>query len=90
MSGFGRVNKLILQFDEAFWPLDTEVFILSNGCEDGETMMDTWFSMYPLTNKPVLMAFLGGQDASQSELLSDQQLKDKGSLSHNDNFGNSV
>ena len=48
----------------------------SNETEIG--LLNNWFNMYVVSQKPVLIGHIGGQRALESEEWSDVQLKDKG------------
>jgi len=60
--GFSAVNKVFLEFDEVFWPDDPLIFTISL---DGEIISFT--NMWPIKNKPILVALLQGNLAKEAE-----------------------
>jgi polyamine oxidase len=66
--GFGLLDKVVLKFDQPFWP-DNDVIGLVGGGEpvsmliNGETFADA----------PLLVGLRGGRDAREREALSDEE-----------------
>ena len=81
-SGFGVLNKLVLEFDEVFWPTDSEFFLVAPnpGSEESELgLLKQWMALQTISGRPILMGFISGTAAIESEQLSDSELKEKGS-----------
>ncbi len=51
-AGFGAVNKAVLHFDQAFWPLESHYFGLLDR-EDGA--FPYWLNTHPFTGRPILV-----------------------------------
>jgi polyamine oxidase len=67
--GFGLLNKVVLAFDTAFWPLDNPMLGLV-GADQPVTDLVNGQLVY---GKPVLMALRGGSLARTREALSDEE-----------------
>lgn len=57
--GFGRYEKLILQFDEPFWDDVDQISVARSGA------FTNWYNLERVTGQPVLMALNGGAAAAQ-------------------------
>ncbi|WP_440683917.1 flavin monoamine oxidase family protein [Cysteiniphilum halobium] len=67
----GVLNKIYLEFDEVFWDKEAQsIACLSPEHRIAREMMN----FYPLTKKPILMAFTAGVVGKQLEQLSDREL----------------
>ncbi|XP_046374591.2 polyamine oxidase 4-like [Haliotis rufescens] len=67
-------NKLIVEFDEVFWPTDVGVFLLAD--EEAEPgMMQKWLNMHKLVGRPVLVSMLGGSASVKFENMTDEEVK---------------
>ena len=73
------VNKLILEFDEIFWPADKQVIGIA-GDDDASKrgLLWVWFNMYPVVKRPVLIGFNDGNGAIVGESLTKQEMIDIG------------
>ena len=77
--GFGRLNKIALEFSEAFWDDSVDYF----GCAAGEAgesatrgRMFMFWNLAPVTGKPVLAALVAGEAAEAAETEPDAGLRD--------------
>ena len=77
--GFGRLNKIALEFPEAFWDDSVDYF----GCAAGEAgesatrgRMFMFWNLAPVTGKPVLAALVAGEAAEAAETEPDAGLRD--------------
>ena len=61
--GFGRYEKLILQFDEPFWDDVDQISVARSGA------FTNWYNLERVTGQPVLMALNGGAAAAELESL---------------------
>ncbi len=72
----GTLDKLYLQFEEAFWDKDKSWIVTpNNGLPPGE--FNQWFNLYKFTGEPVLLGFNGGPPALRLSELSDEVLVSK-------------
>lgn len=83
MTGFGAFNKLFLEFDNLFWNPDEHYFGLAPVNQSDMGLLNTWFNMYVITQRPILMGFLAGQNAVDSETWTEDETLRIGSLSLN-------
>ena len=68
--GFGVLDKIYLQFDKVFWDKDIQNIITPfNNQPQG--YYNSWVNLYPVTGKPVLIAFNGGPAAHALSSQSD-------------------
>ena len=77
--GFGRLNKIALEFSEAFWNDSVDYF----GCAAGEAgdsatrgRVFMFWNLQPVTGKPVLAALVAGEAAEAAETEPDASLRD--------------
>eukprot|EP01051_Picozoa_sp_SAG22_P002138 SAG22_NODE_93_length_20834_cov_27.179503_16_plen_1288_part_00 len=73
-TGFGNLNKLVLQYDNMFWPGGTEEFNIVRSGEYARGFLTHWVNMYPVTGRYVLVGYASGESADVFELLSDTDL----------------
>jgi polyamine oxidase len=65
--GMGTFNKVVLAFDEPFWPEDVHVLGLV-----GDQPLTHVVNGLPFTEEPLLIGLLGGSAAREREALSDR------------------
>ena len=73
-------NKVIVEFDSPFWPNDHGIFMVAAQTEEERGNLQTWFNIYKLLGKPVLMGMLQGDAARNIESLSDEEVQSLGKL----------
>ncbi|MEO0398995.1 MAG: FAD-dependent oxidoreductase [Pseudomonadota bacterium] len=66
--GMGVLNKVVFQFDAAFWDPDINIFLRVS---DAQARWASWFNMTNVVGAPVLVAFAGGREARALEALDD-------------------
>ena len=76
--GFGCVNKMVFEFDQGFWPKDTQYFDMVPSSISERGLMVRWLNFWEVVNRPVLLTFAYGQDAYDSEAMTDEQIKTLG------------
>lgn len=76
--GISYSNKVLVEFDEAFWPTDVGVFTRPAESEEEAGLLQTWFNLHQLVNKPILMGSIVGPIAKTFESWSDDEVKVKG------------
>lgn len=76
--GISYSNKVLVEFDEAFWPTDVGVFTRPAESEEEAGLLQTWFNLHQLVNKPILMSSIVGPIAKTFESWSDDEVKVKG------------
>lgn len=75
--GISYSNKVLVEFDEAFWPTDVGVFTRPAESEEEAGLLQTWFNLHQLVNKPILMGSIVGPIAKTLESWSDDEVKVK-------------
>ena len=70
------IDVVILQFDELFWPNDTEYFGVADGEDD--SFLTYWLNYYYYVGRPVLKSYSYGTDAWKAESYTDDELKEIG------------
>ena len=77
--GFGRLNKIALEFSTKFWDDSVDYF----GCASGESGESEtrgrafmFWNLAPVTGKPVLAALVAGEAAEIAETEPDDSLRD--------------
>lgn len=75
--GVNFANKLVVEFDEVFWPTDVGVFTMPADKEESG-LLQTWVNLHQLIDKPILMGSVGGPIAAAFEEWSDEEVKAKG------------
>ncbi|KAK9826354.1 hypothetical protein WJX81_001448 [Elliptochloris bilobata] len=73
--GFGNLNKVIMEFQEAFWDADADYFgaALPGGAE-GRGRCFMFWNLQRFTGAPVLAALAAGAAAGEAEAASDAEL----------------
>lgn len=71
-------DKLVVEFDEIFWPTDVGVFIMATDKKEEAGFLQTWFNLHRLTNKPMLAGNIVGSVAESFENLTDDEVKSRG------------
>lgn len=66
----GALNKVYLLFNTVFWDEEAQFFDIN----DARVGFVDWINFYPLTNKPILMAFYSGREQSRLEALSEDAI----------------
>lgn len=66
----GALNKVYLLFSEVFWSEDTQFFTVA---DDRARFVD-WVNFYPITGKPILMAFYSGREQARLEGMSEADI----------------
>ncbi|XP_061182740.1 uncharacterized protein LOC133191074 [Saccostrea echinata] len=75
--GVSFSNKLVVEFDDIFWPPDVGVFTMATDNEKEAGILQTWINLHRLINKPVLMGSIGGPIAQTFESWTDDEVKSK-------------
>ncbi|XP_062614287.1 uncharacterized protein LOC134276016 [Saccostrea cucullata] len=75
--GVSFSNKLVVEFDDIFWPPDVGVFTMATDDEKEAGFLQTWFNLHRLINKPVLMGTIVGPIAKNYESWTDDEVKNK-------------
>ncbi len=71
--GMGVMDKVVLRFDEAFWPATTDLF--SYASEPPGRYVE-WYNAVPWTDRPILVGFNAGRPADEIEAWSDEETLD--------------
>ena len=71
--GMGVMDKVVLRFDEAFWPTNTDLF--SYASEPPGQYVE-WYNAVPWTDRPILVGFNAGRPADEIESWSDDETLD--------------
>ena len=74
--GFGCLNKLVLEFDSAFW-LDDDSFGCVRDREAIRGRLYMYWNIHRVTGRPILVALLSGDSAYASEQAEAAQLVDE-------------
>ncbi|XP_064598668.1 uncharacterized protein LOC135465326 [Liolophura sinensis] len=74
--GFGTVNKLVLEFNQQFWPNDTHHITVAKRDNAERGKFSILSSFQPIVHKPVIVTYAVSQIGEESETLSDAELKD--------------
>ncbi len=69
--GMGVMDKVVLQFDEAFWPAATDLF--SYVSENPGRFVE-WYNAVPWTDLPILVGFNAGRPADEVGRWSDEEI----------------
>ena len=68
-------NKIVVEFDSAFWSDDYGVFLLAARTAEDRGCLQTWLNLHKLLVKPVLMGLLLGNAARHMESLSQEEVE---------------
>lgn len=71
--GMGALNKVYLLFSEVFWSEDTQFFTVNDAAQG---LID-WVNFYPVTGKPILMAFYSGREQDRIEAMDEADIIDE-------------
>lgn len=71
--GMGVMDKVVLRFDEAFWPATTDLFSYAS---DPPGRYVEWYNAVPWTDRPILVGFNAGRPADEVERWSDEETLD--------------
>jgi monoamine oxidase len=78
LAGVTDVNKVLVEFDAAFWSDEFGMFLVAAESEKERGNLQTWYNIHKLLGKPVLMGFLSGTLAKEFESFSDAQAREVG------------
>jgi len=79
--GFGDLNKVVMQFPEAFWPRDDDYFGTAvGGCSFGDASEGRghcfmFWNLEPAAGAPMLSGLLSGRSARKAEAQGDEELR---------------
>ena len=65
-------NKIVVEFDTAFWSDDYGVFLLAAQTEEDRGCLQTWLNLHKVMAKPVLVGLLLGNAARHMESLTQE------------------
>lgn len=71
--GMGTLDKIWLKFDEPFWDTDA---VLWTTVGDDSLDFRVWVNMMPLTNEPILVGFVSGENALDLAAVGDTEFTD--------------
>ena len=71
-------NKVVVEFEAAFWSGDYGVFQLAAQREEDRGCLQTWLNLHQVLGKPILVGLLLGSAAREVESLSQEELKTQG------------
>ena len=69
--GMGLLDIIGLEFPKVFWPSDAQGMFFSPATEPS---VSAFFSFHLISDKPILLGFVGGEQAKYMELQSDEQI----------------
>ena len=73
--GFGHYEKVVMRFDNFYWPRDKQRFISFHEAEAGEPQLfPLWFNIGYYTDEPVLLAYHAGHRARLVNSWDDEYL----------------
>lgn len=85
--GVGLLDKVVVEFDEVFWRGDdASICVLEPPYEWASFVLN----LYPLTGRPILVGFLGGEEARAAENASDGELVEQLLVGLRTCFGDAV
>ena len=73
--GFGKAEKLLLRFDDFYWPKEKEQFMYIP--DDGEQYFSSWSNPGVYRGVPILAAYLAGSHAEEVNRWSDGELMER-------------
>jgi monoamine oxidase len=71
--GMGALNKVYLLFSDVFWDEETPFFTVN----DASVRFLDWLNFYPITGKPILMAFYSGRNQADIEAMDETAIIDE-------------
>lgn len=71
--GFTSENRVIIQFEQVFWPQDVGTFVRAVRAEEEKGHLQLWFNIYQIVGVPALSGYLMGRPAEAFETLSDEE-----------------
>ena len=71
--GFGNLNKLVMEFESAFW-LDEDSFGCVRDREAIRGRLYMYWNIHRVTGRPILVSLLSGDSAYESEQMETEQL----------------
>ncbi|KAK3769699.1 hypothetical protein RRG08_004950 [Elysia crispata] len=66
-------NRVIVEFDHAFWPQEIGMFVRAVQAEEEMGHLQVWFNINQIVGVPALSGYLGGKAAEAFEKLSDEE-----------------
>ncbi|XP_041361183.1 polyamine oxidase 2-like [Gigantopelta aegis] len=75
--GISSGNKLIVEFDEVFWPEDVGVFVLAPATEADEGFLQVWLNSHKLGGTKSLTGMMFGPAADRFENMTDEEVETK-------------
>ena len=83
--GFGTAEKLVLLFDQFYWPKDKEHFIYF--AKDGSTHFSSWNNLGIYPNLPILASYKSGSDTAEFHSWSDEETIERAMVGLQQMFG---
>ena len=75
--GFGKLDKVFLEFEEVFWDDSVDFFGAAKGTSDGDRGLCFMFwNIHRFSGKPILAALISGQAAHINEVTPEEQLRE--------------
>lgn len=68
-------NKIIVEFESAFWSNEFGVFLLATKNEEERGFLQTWLNVHKVLGKPVLVGLLFGEKARDFEKIPDDKVQ---------------
>ena len=65
--GFGNLNKVVLEFDEAFWDQSIDYFGSAIDSEENRGRSFMFWNLVPVSGKPMLISLIAGEAAKFAE-----------------------
>ena len=77
-AGVATSNKVIIEFEHAFWPSDIGIFLTAVKEDKKRGYMQSWINVHRLIGKPMLATFITGDLAVEFEKQSSDEVKQSG------------
>jgi monoamine oxidase len=75
--GFGKLDKVFLEFEDVFWDDSVDFFGAAKGTNEGDRGLCFMFwNIHRFSGKPILAALISGQAAHINEVTPEEQLKE--------------